>query len=119
MICRVRIQQRTTANITTEAHALKRHQQDVGSQQESIQMNNELDIIESLEELEKFLVSVEAGGLGLEGVEGVGMATNNADGRHFVAVFNSSHKVLLARWITQEVFDNGKDLVRNGPRRTH
>lgn len=73
----------------------------------------------ALEDLEKFLISVEAGGLGLEGVEGVGMATNNADGRHFVAVFNSSHKVLLARWITQEVFDNGKDLVRNGPRRTH
>ncbi|MEZ8308603.1 hypothetical protein AB6C66_08510 [Vibrio splendidus] len=79
-------------------------------------MNNELDIIDSLEELEKFLISVEAGGLG---VEGVGMATNNSDGRHFVAVFNSSHKVLLARWITKEVFENGKDLVRNGPRRTH
>ncbi|PTP96134.1 hypothetical protein [Vibrio splendidus] len=82
-------------------------------------MNNELDIIDSLEELEKFLISVEAGGLGLEGVEGVGMATNNSDGRHFVAVFNSSHKVLLARWITKEVFEHGKDLVRNGPRRTH
>ncbi len=32
-------------------------------------MNNELDIIESLEELEKFLISVEAGGLGLEGLK--------------------------------------------------
>ncbi|MFA0113898.1 hypothetical protein AB4407_09455 [Vibrio sp. 10N.261.46.E11] len=82
-------------------------------------MNDELDIIESLEELERFLISVEDGGLGLEGVEGVGMATNNSDGRHFVAVFDSNHKVLLARWITKEVFENGKDLVRNGPRRTH
>ncbi|CAH7363139.1 conserved hypothetical protein [Vibrio chagasii] len=82
-------------------------------------MNNERDVIKTLEELEQFLISVEAGGLGLEGVEGVGMATNNSDGRHFVAVFNSSHQVLLARWITDEVFENGKDLVRNGPRRSH
>ncbi|WP_434567494.1 hypothetical protein QFW85_25400 [Vibrio chagasii] len=82
-------------------------------------MNNELDVIKTLEELEQFLISVEAGGLGLEGVEGVGMATNNSDGRHFVAVFNGSHQVLLARWITDEVFENGKDLVRNGPRRSH
>ena len=82
-------------------------------------MNNELDVIKTLEELEQFLISVEAGGLGLEGVEGVGMATNNSDGRHFVAVFNSSHQVLLARWITDEVFENGKELVRNGPRRSH
>ncbi|MBJ2147688.1 hypothetical protein JC606_15075 [Vibrio sp. IB15] len=82
-------------------------------------MNNELDVIKTLEELEQFLISVESGGLGLEGVEGVGMATNNSDGRHFVAVFNSSHQVLLARWITDEVFENGKDLVRNGPRRSN
>ncbi|EGU44628.1 MULTISPECIES: hypothetical protein [Vibrio] len=82
-------------------------------------MNNELDVIKTLEELEQFLIAVEAGGLGLEGVEGVGMATNNSDGRHFVAVFNSSHQVLLARWITDEVFENGKDLVRNGSRRSH
>lgn len=82
-------------------------------------MNNELDVIKTLEELEQFLITVEAGGLGLEGVEGVGMATNNSDGRHFVAVFNSSHQVLLARWITDEVFENGKDLVRSGSRRSH
>ena len=70
-------------------------------------MNNELDIIDSLEELEKFLIAVESGGLGLEGVEGVGMATNNSDGRHFVAVFNSSHQLLLSRWITDEIVRNG------------
>ena len=86
---------------------------------ENEKMNNELDVIKTLEELEQFLIAVEAGGLGLEGVEGVGMATNNSDGRHFVAVFNSSHQVLLARWITDEVFENGKDLVRNGSRRSH
>ncbi|WGV98572.1 hypothetical protein QF117_00975 [Vibrio sp. YMD68] len=80
-------------------------------------MNNELDVIDNLEDLEKFLISVENGGLGLQGVSGVGMATNNSDGRHFVAVFDGNQKLLLARWITQEVFDTGKDLVRNGPKK--
>ncbi|MGC9402994.1 hypothetical protein [Vibrio genomosp. F10] len=80
-------------------------------------MNNELDVIDNLEELEKFLISVENGGLGLQGVSGVGMATNNSDGRHFVAVFDGNQKLLLARWITQEVFETGKDLVRNGPKK--
>jgi hypothetical protein len=42
------------------------------------------------------------------------MATNNADGRHFVAVFDDQHKLLLARWVTDEVFENGKELVRSG-----
>lgn len=81
-------------------------------------MNSELDVIDNLEELERFLISVEDGGFGLEDVSGVGMATNNSDGRHFIAVFDSNQKLLLARWITQEVFENGKDLVRNGPKRT-
>ncbi|OEF08394.1 hypothetical protein [Vibrio genomosp. F10] len=80
-------------------------------------MNNELDVIDNLEELEKFLISVENGGLGLQGVSGIGMATNNSDGRHFVAVFDGNQKLLLARWITQEVFETGKDLVRNGPKK--
>ncbi|CAM3433866.1 hypothetical protein [Shewanella violacea] len=78
-------------------------------------MNNELDVIDNLEDLEGFLLSVESGGLGLDGVAGVGMATNNSDGRHFVAVFDANNKLLHARWITQEIFDTGKDLVRNGP----
>ncbi|PMH40870.1 hypothetical protein BCU68_15990 [Vibrio sp. 10N.286.49.B3] len=82
-------------------------------------MNNEVDVIDNLEDLEQFLLSVENGGLGLTGVAGVGMATNNADGRHFVAVFDNSQKLLLARWITDEVYANGKDLVRNGPTRRH
>ncbi|MCW8330849.1 hypothetical protein MD588_18820 [Photobacterium sp. SDRW27] len=82
-------------------------------------MNNELDVIDSLEELERFLLSIENGGLGLEGVAGVGMATNNSDGRPFVAVFDNSQKLILARWVTKDVYEKGKDLVRNGPRRTH
>ena len=82
-------------------------------------MNNELDVIDNLAELERFLLSVEKGGLGLEGVAGVGMATNNADGRHFVAVFDDNNKLLHARWITQEVFDTGKEMVRNGVQKKH
>lgn len=77
-------------------------------------MNNEQDVIDNLADLESFLLAVESGGLGLENVAGVGMATNNADGRHFVAVFDNNHKLLHARWITDEVYATGKDMVRNG-----
>lgn len=77
-------------------------------------MNNEQDVIDNLADLESFLLAVESGGLGLENVAGVGMATNNADGRHFVAVFDNNHKLLHARWITDEVFNSGKSLVQNG-----
>ncbi|GIU02203.1 hypothetical protein [Shewanella algidipiscicola] len=82
-------------------------------------MNNEHDVIDNLTELRRFIAAVEQGGLGLEGVVGIGMATNNADGRHFVAVFGNNHKLLLARWVTQEVFDTGKDIVRNGAQPQH
>ena len=82
-------------------------------------MNNALDVIDNLEELARFLLSVEKGGMGLEGVAGVGMATNNAYGRHFVAVFDDNNKLLHARWITQEVFDTGKEMVRNGVKAKH
>ena len=50
-------------------------------------MENKLTAIDTLAELESFLLQVENGGLGLTGVAGVGMATNNADGSRFVAVF--------------------------------
>ncbi len=82
-------------------------------------MNKEDDVIDSLKDLEQFLLSVENGGLGLEGVAGVGMATNNADGRHFVAVFDNNNKLLHARWITQEIFETGKEMVRNGVQKKH
>lgn len=77
-------------------------------------MSDEQSVIDSLDKLEAFLLSVENGGLGLVGVEGVGMATNNADGRHFVAVFDHNHKLLHARWITDEIFVTGKEMVRHG-----
>lgn len=78
-------------------------------------MNNERDIIDSLEELEAFLMAVENGGLGLTGVAGVALATNNANGQPFVAVLDDKHQLILARDVTQHVFNTGKDLVRNGP----
>ncbi|MEH6815399.1 MAG: hypothetical protein V7683_02495 [Pseudoalteromonas distincta] len=82
-------------------------------------MNKENDVISSLAELESFLLNVENGGLGLKGVSGVGMATNNSDGSRFVAVFDDQQKLLLARGITEDVFQTGQDLVRNGVGRKH
>lgn len=80
-------------------------------------MTKENELIDNLEELERFLISVEDGGLGLKNVEGIAMATNNADGRRFVAVLDGKHQLLLARYVTEEVFQKGQDLVRNGPNR--
>ena len=82
-------------------------------------MNNEYDVIDNLAELERFLLSVESGGLGLQGVAGVGMATNTKDGRHFVAVFDDNQSLLLARYVTDEVYENGKEMVRNGVQTKH
>ncbi|MEZ7493390.1 hypothetical protein QO198_17740 [Pseudoalteromonas distincta] len=82
-------------------------------------MNKENDVISSLAELESFLLNVENGGLGLKGVSGVGMATNNSDGSRFVAVFDDQQKLLLARSITEDVFQTGQDVVRNGVGRKH
>lgn len=73
------------------------------------------DVISTLEELETFLILVERGGLGLENVAGVALATNNSNGRPFVAVLDDQHQLVLGRWVTQDVFDNGKELVRKGP----
>ncbi|PMJ92782.1 hypothetical protein [Vibrio sp. 10N.261.55.A7] len=80
-------------------------------------MNNEQAVIDNLADLEQFLIAVENGGFGLEGVAGIGMATNNTDGRHFVAVFDNANNLLLARWVTQEIFETGKEMVRNGPKK--
>lgn len=82
-------------------------------------MNKENGVISSLVELESFLLNVENGGLGLKGVSGVGMATNNSDGSRFVAVFDDNQKLLLARSITEDVFQTGQDMVRNGVGRKH
>ncbi len=77
-------------------------------------MNNDTDTITNLVELETFLLSVETGGLGLTNVAGLAMATSNKDGRRFVAVLDDKHQLLLSRWVTEEVFQTGQDLVRNG-----
>ncbi|MCG3814887.1 hypothetical protein I3256_02965 [Photobacterium damselae] len=74
-------------------------------------------IIETLEQLESFLLSIENGGMGLTNVAGVALATNNANGHPFVAVLDDKHQLLLGRWVSQEVYDNGKDMVRYGPKK--
>jgi len=81
-------------------------------------MNNEADTISNLEDLETFLLSVESGGLGLTNVAGVALATSNKDGRRFVAVLDDKQQLILSRWVTEEVFQAGQDLVRNGPSRS-
>ncbi|NOH80342.1 hypothetical protein F0231_11400 [Vibrio sp. RE86] len=76
-------------------------------------------IIADLAELEAFLVAVDSGVLGLNNAAGVALATNNSDGRRFVAVLDNNHQLVLGRWVTEEVFQTGQDLVKNGPKRTH
>ncbi|MBQ4837654.1 MULTISPECIES: hypothetical protein [Pseudoalteromonas] len=82
-------------------------------------MINDQEEISSLAELEAFLLLVENGGLGLENVAGIALATHNSNGRPFVAVLDDKHQLLLGRWVTQDVFENGKELVRTGPKKTH
>ena len=77
-------------------------------------MDNEAQIITTLDALETFLTSVEHGGFGLKNVAGVALATSNKDGRRFVAVLDDKHQLLLSRWVTEQVFQTGQDLVRNG-----
>ncbi|MBB1292582.1 MAG: hypothetical protein ACJAVX_002782 [Pseudoalteromonas rhizosphaerae] len=82
-------------------------------------MINDNDVIDTLAELEAFLLLIDNGGLGLKNVAGVALATNNTNGRPFVAVLDDNHKLLLGRWVTQDVFENGKELVRSGPKKLH
>lgn len=81
-------------------------------------MNTETSTITTLAELESFLISIETGGLGLTNVAGIAMATSNKDGRRFVAVLDDKQQLLLSRWVTEEIFQTGQDLVRNGTRHT-
>ena len=81
-------------------------------------MNNKIDTIDNLEDLETFIIAVESGGLGLTNVAGIAMATNNNDGRRFVAVLDDKQQLILSRWVTEEVFQTGQDIVRNGSSRT-
>lgn len=82
-------------------------------------MINDNDVIETMDELETFLRLVEAGGFGLNNVSGVALATNNANGRPFVAVLDDNQQLLLGRWVTPYVFENGKDMVRYGTKKPH
>ena len=82
-------------------------------------MINDNDVIETLDELETFLRLVEVGGLGLNSVSGVVLATNNANGRPFVAVLDDNQQLVLGRYVTTEVFENGKDMVRYGTKKPH
>ncbi|WP_354622822.1 hypothetical protein [Psychromonas sp. MME2] len=81
-------------------------------------MNNDADTITNLDQLKAFLITVENGGLGLSNIGGIAMATSKKDGRRFVAVLDDKHQLLLSRWITEEVFQTGQDLVRNGTKTT-
>ena len=82
-------------------------------------MINDNDVIETLDELEVFLRAVETGVLGLANVEGVALATNNANGRPFVAVLDDKQQLVLGRWVSQDVYENGKDMVRYGTKKRH
>ncbi|GAB3482149.1 hypothetical protein [Marinomonas epiphytica] len=82
-------------------------------------MINDDEVITSLEELEAFILQVEAGGFGLKNASGVALATNNSNGRPFVAVLDDKQQLVLGRWVTQDVFDNGKEIVQYGPRTHH
>ncbi|SBS34454.1 hypothetical protein MSP8887_02155 [Marinomonas spartinae] len=82
-------------------------------------MINDNEVIETLEELEAFLRLVESGGLALDNAAGVALATNNANGRPFVAVLDDNQQLVLGRWVTNEVFENGKDMVRYGIKKPH
>lgn len=76
-------------------------------------------VIETLDELETFLRLLEAGGLGLNNVAGVALATNKSNGRPFVAVLDDNQQLILGRWVTAEVFEKGKDMVRYGTKKPH
>ena len=82
-------------------------------------MSNEAAIISNLDDLKSFLMLIENGGSGLTNVAGLAMATNNKDGRRFVAVLDDKHQLILSRYVTEEIFQTGQDMVRNGVSGTH
>ncbi|MFQ3186204.1 hypothetical protein [Marinomonas primoryensis] len=82
-------------------------------------MINDNDVIETLAELETFLRAIENGGLGLANAAGVALATNNTNGRPFIAVLDDNQQLLLGRWVSADVYENGKDMVRYGTKKLH
>ncbi|MEP7730631.1 hypothetical protein [Marinomonas primoryensis] len=82
-------------------------------------MINDNDVIETLDELETFLRAIENGGLGFANAAGVALATNNTNGRPFLAVLDDNQQLLLGRWVSADVYENGKDMVRYGTKKVH
>jgi len=82
-------------------------------------MSNEAAIISNLDDLKSFLMLIESGASGLTNVAGLAMATSNKDGRRFVAVLDDKHQLILSRYVTEEVFQTGQDMVRNGVNGAH
>ncbi|MGO1297627.1 MAG: hypothetical protein ACTMIA_10005 [Vibrio sp.] len=76
-------------------------------------------LIETLDELETFLIQIESGSLGLNNAAGVALATHNTTGKPFIAVLDDQHQLLLGRWVTKEVAEAGADMVRNGTNKRH
>jgi hypothetical protein len=52
-------------------------------------MINDNDVIDTLAELEAFLLLIDNGGLGLKNVAGVALATNNTSGRQCLMITTS------------------------------
>lgn len=82
-------------------------------------MNFDQNIISTMEELETFISAAENGSLGIDQVAGIALATSNADGRRFIALLDDNQQLLLGRWVTEEIFHQGQDLVRYGKTRKH
>jgi hypothetical protein len=82
-------------------------------------MINDNDVIDTLEELDAFIRLVESGGLGFKNVSGLALATHNSNNRPFIAVLDDAHQLLIGRWVTQDVYENGKELVRGGSKKPH
>lgn len=82
-------------------------------------MINDNDVIDTLEELDAFIRLVESGGLGFNNVSGLALATHNSNNRPFIAVLDDAHQLLIGRWVTQDVYENGKELVRGGSKKPH
>lgn len=76
-------------------------------------------VIETLDDLEQFIMLVESGAMGLEHVAGIALATHNTNSKPFIAVLDEQHQLLLGRWVSQYVYENGKDLVRYGSQKKH
>ncbi|NLS14784.1 hypothetical protein HGP28_18155 [Vibrio sp. SM6] len=77
-------------------------------------MNIDKERIETLEELQAFITAVENGSFALNHVAGIALATSNSTGEPFIVVLNDKHQPLKARLVSDFVYQNGKEIVRQG-----